>query len=253
MEFSACAPPARLKEANVGDPFANDDILAGTKRSTIDVDHEIAGGEPCQRTRDATLKFVVRCAHADRFPNGEREQVTDANRRGKRERRRARGGNGVEIERNAHADHALSFGAISRSRLPSGSTVSAMSQFGNVPTDVLVDAVEKHVAKMDDGDLAALLRGAVPAMAADARSALVASVFDAFRDRGESSDDAAEEAHTTVATLESGNGAAISSLIAYAEHNPGLLKEALSLFAQSHASLLDALPRSLIDGIVERF
>lgn len=127
-----------------------------------------------------------------------------------------------------------------------------MSQFGNVPTGVLVDAVEKHVAKMDEDDLASLLLGGIVTMALPARTALVASMFEAFRDRGEASEDAAEGANASVESLEAGNEEALRALIGYARENPGLLKETMPLFAEHHAAQLHALPRALLDGIGER-
>ena len=134
----------------------------------------------------------------------------------------------MQIERYAHANHAISFGASSRSRLPSGSTVPEMPDL-------------EQIAKMDEGDLASLLRSAVPQMQSASRIALVGSIFDAFRDRGESSEDAAEGANTSVDALESGAEDALLALIAYARHETGLLKEALELFAEAHGDQLNAL------------
>src|ERR1700722_13485478 len=100
-----------------------------------------------------------------------------------------------------------------------------MSHFGNVPVEALADALEKHVAKMDEAELASLLLGALDAMPNDAVHALVASIFDAFRDRGESSEDAAEGANAPLPALLEGDRAAAASLIAYARENTAVLKE----------------------------
>lgn len=127
-----------------------------------------------------------------------------------------------------------------------------MSQFGNVPAESIVDAVEKHVAKMDEGELASLLGGAVVAMPDAARAALVSSIFDAFRDRGESSEDAAEGANTSLADLESGDGRAVGALLNYARENTGVLKEAMTFFAEEHAEQIDALPRAFVDAVAQR-
>ncbi|HTZ55948.1 MAG TPA: hypothetical protein VMB20_12875 [Candidatus Acidoferrum sp.] len=124
-----------------------------------------------------------------------------------------------------------------------------MPPFGNVPAQTLVDAVEKHVAHMDDAALADVLCGGVPAMARDARSALVASIFEAFRDRGESSEDAAEGANASLDRLEGADAQAVAALVEYARANPGLLKEALTHYAEEHATQLDGLPAPLVDGI----
>ncbi len=127
-----------------------------------------------------------------------------------------------------------------------------MSQFGNVPAENIVDAVEKHVAKMDEGELASLLCNAVVTMPDAARAALVSSIFDAFRDRGESSEDAAEGANTSLADLESGDGRAVAALLNYARENTGVLKEAMTLFAEEHTAQIDDLPRPFVDAIAQR-
>lgn len=124
-----------------------------------------------------------------------------------------------------------------------------MPPFGNVPAQTLVDAVEKHVARMDDAALADVLSRGAPAMPQDARRALVASIFDAFRDRGESSEDAAEGANASLDRLENADPQAVAALIEYARANPGLLKEALAHYAEEHAMQLEGLPAPLVDGI----
>jgi hypothetical protein len=126
-----------------------------------------------------------------------------------------------------------------------------MPPFGNVPAQTLVDAVEKHVARMDDAQLGSVLRDGLATMPGDARTSLVASIFDAFRDRGESSEDAAEGAGTSLDLLERGDARAIAALIEYANGNKGLLKEALANYAEEHASHLNELPSSLVDGIAQ--
>jgi hypothetical protein len=126
-----------------------------------------------------------------------------------------------------------------------------MPPFGNVPAQTLVDAVEKHVARMDDAVLGTVLRDGLSTMSGEGRGALVASIFDAFRDRGESSEDAAEGAGTSLDLLERGDPRATAALIEYANGNTGLLKEALTLYAQEHASRLNDLPSSLLDGIAQ--
>jgi len=127
-----------------------------------------------------------------------------------------------------------------------------MSQFGNLPVEAVADAVEKHVAKMDEAELAALLLGALATMPRDAVGALVSAVFDAFRERGESSEDAAEGANASLASLEAGDPHAVDALIGYARDNTGLLKEAMTIYAQDHTALMHALPKPFVDGIAQR-
>lgn len=158
----------------------------------------------------------------------------------------------MQIERHANANHNVSFGALRGAACRRSVPYVVMSHFGNVPAETLVDAVEKHVAKMDEAELASLLRGAVSPMSQSARSALVASIFDAFRDRGESSEDAAEGASTSLSALERGDEEALAALLAYAKENAGVLKEAMTIYAEQHAAQLDALPRPLVEGIAQR-
>jgi hypothetical protein len=124
-----------------------------------------------------------------------------------------------------------------------------MSLFGNVPADALVDAVEKHVDTLDDDHLAALLRSGLASMPPETTGALVQSIFDAFRDRGESSEDAAEGAETSLASIEAHDPAAVGALIAYARANPGLLEHALMRFAEEHSQHMTGLPTDLVNGI----
>jgi hypothetical protein len=124
-----------------------------------------------------------------------------------------------------------------------------MSRFGNVPVDALVDAVEKHVATLDDERLAALLRSGVSDMPESTRGALVESILDSFHERGESSEDAAEGAETPLAAIEACDPAAIGALVGYARANAGLLEDALLRFAEEHRDQLSGLPRALVDGI----
>jgi hypothetical protein len=127
-----------------------------------------------------------------------------------------------------------------------------MSHFGNVPAETLVDAVEKHVAKMDETELASLLGAGIASMDDPARAALVASIFDAFRDRGESSEDAAEGANAPLPELQSGDRRALAALLEYARDNTGVLKEAMTIYAEHHTAHINALPRPLLDAIAAR-
>lgn len=127
-----------------------------------------------------------------------------------------------------------------------------MSLFGNVPADVLVGTVEKLVAKMDETDLAAVYARDLAAMPLDAFSAFVEAMFDAFRERGESSEDAVEGAGTTLESVSRRDGGAVGALLAYAGSNPGLLKEATTLFVEQRPDLVATLPQMLYGAIAER-
>ncbi|HEX3370074.1 MAG TPA: hypothetical protein VHS56_10910 [Candidatus Cybelea sp.] len=124
--------------------------------------------------------------------------------------------------------------------------------FGNVPADMLVGAVEKLLAKMDESDLAVLYARELSSMPRDAYQALIESVFNAFRERGESSEDAAEGAGTTLESIAQREDGAVDALLAYARANPDLLKEATALFVEQRPEHINALPASLRDALAER-
>ena len=84
--------------------------------------------------------------------------------------------------------------------------------FGNVPADMLAGAVEKLLAKMDETDLAAFYERELSTMPSDVVHAFVEALFTAFRDRGESSEDAAEGAGTTLDAIARRETGAISAL-----------------------------------------
>jgi hypothetical protein len=127
-----------------------------------------------------------------------------------------------------------------------------MSVFGNFRPGEVVDAAEKFIAKMDENDLAAAIAQSERAMTPAGRSALVESIFDAFRERGESSQDATESAGTTLDAIEGGDSAAIALLLRYAEQNAGLLKEAATSFIEQHPQFVGQLSSTLVDGISQK-
>jgi len=127
-----------------------------------------------------------------------------------------------------------------------------VSHFGNVPADVLVGTVEKLVAKMDEGNLASVYERDLSAMPADAFGAFVEAMFDVFRGRGESSEDAVEGAGTTLEGIDRRDDQAVRALLEYARINPGLLKETTALFVEHRPDLTGALPAPLLSAIAER-
>ena len=124
--------------------------------------------------------------------------------------------------------------------------------FGNVPADMLVGAVEKLLAKMNETDLAAFFDRELSTMPPEATHEFVEALFAAFRDRGESSEDAAEGAGTTLERIANSEGAAVSALLAYARTSPDLLKEATTIFVEQRPDLVSALPASLRDALAQR-
>ena len=127
-----------------------------------------------------------------------------------------------------------------------------MSVFGGYAPAQVVDAAERFISKMDERDLAPAIERSERAMTQEHRALLVESIFDAFRARGESSEDAAEGAGADLGAIGRGESAAVSALIAYARSNAGLLKEALIELIERRPELAAHLSPDLANGIAER-
>lgn len=127
-----------------------------------------------------------------------------------------------------------------------------MSVFGNYASSEVVDAAEKFISKMDERDLAAAVEQSERTMSSRGRTLLAEAIFDAFRQRGESSEDAVEAAGTTLDAISNGDESALHALIAYAESNPALLKEAAIVLIEEHPQIVTELAPSLADGIKQR-
>jgi hypothetical protein len=93
------------EEADVGGAFADDDGVSVGEAASVDVDDEVAGREAAKRPVNAARELIVRSTRAERFANGELEQVANAQRRGERKGARAADCDGMEVERDLHADH----------------------------------------------------------------------------------------------------------------------------------------------------
>jgi hypothetical protein len=124
--------------------------------------------------------------------------------------------------------------------------------FGNVPADMLAGAVEKLLAKMDENELAAFYEHELATMPSNVVHALVEALFAAFRDRGESSEDAAEGAGTTLDAITRRETGALRALLAYARGGPDLLKEATIVFVEQRPDLIATLPATLRDALAQR-
>jgi hypothetical protein len=123
---------------------------------------------------------------------------------------------------------------------------------GNVPPDTLVGAVEKLLAKMEETDLAAFYERELSTMPSEATNAFVEALFAAFHDRGESSEDAAEGAGTTLDRIERNDTGAVRALLAYARGSPDLFKEATAIFVEQRPDLIATLPAALREALAER-
>jgi hypothetical protein len=193
----------------------------------------------------------MRGSGADRLAHGQCDQVADAQRRREREGRTAAGCDGVEIQRNLHANHGLLF-FVRIEELPAGEDNRLRRMFGSVPADVLVETVERLVSKMDEGDLARDFRRDLEHAKPGVGAAFVEALLDAFRQRGESSEDAAEGAGTSIEAIERCDGTAVDALLAYALANPGALRAAAALFVRRRPDLAAALPEPLRGAVARR-
>lgn len=127
-----------------------------------------------------------------------------------------------------------------------------MSVFGDYASAEVIEAAEKFISKMDERDLAQAIEHSASMMSADGRTLLVEAIFDAFRARGESSQDAAEGAGASLEAINQGEQRGLSSLIAYARANPGLLKEATTALIEQQPQVLSQLAPELSNGIAQR-
>jgi len=158
----------------------------------------------------------------------------------------------MDIHGDADSYHAIRFCSISRSRLPSGSNDFLMSVFGNYAPGQIADAAEKYISKMGEADLARAIEQSEANMSASARSYLVEAIFEAFRHRGESSDDVVEGAGTTLDAVHRGEASAVRALLQYANANAGLLKEATTGLIERHPLVTAELDPALANGIAQR-
>lgn len=127
-----------------------------------------------------------------------------------------------------------------------------MSVFGNYAPAQVADAAEKFISKMDEGDLARAMEQSERTMSGSARSQLVEAIFEAFRHRGESSDDVVEGAGTTLDAVRNGEPSAVRALLTYAKTNAGLLKEATTALIEHDPMVTAELDPSLAHGIAQR-
>ncbi len=127
-----------------------------------------------------------------------------------------------------------------------------MSVFANYARAQVVDAADKFISKMDERDLAAGIEQSERTMSPAARALFVEAIFDAFRQRGESSEDAVEAAGTALHAALRGDRSALRALVEYAKSNPGLLKEAATVLIERSPTIVDELAPALADGIAAR-
>jgi hypothetical protein len=127
-----------------------------------------------------------------------------------------------------------------------------MSVFGNFTSAQVIDVAEKLISKMGEEDLACAIEQSERTMSSSARTLLIEAMFDAFRQRGESSEDAAEEAGTSLDAITRGDREAVEKLLVYARSNPGLLKDATVEFVERDPALLTELSPEIANAVKQR-
>jgi|SRR5579884_1910841 len=127
-----------------------------------------------------------------------------------------------------------------------------MSAFGQFASEQVFDAAEKFITKMDEGALASAIEHSERTMNAQGRTLLVEAIFDAFRQRGESSEDAAEASGAPLEAILRYDRDAVHRLLAYARANAGLLKEAAIGLIERAPQMLDQLSPEITGGIHRR-
>lgn len=127
-----------------------------------------------------------------------------------------------------------------------------MPVFDGYEPPELVEAAERFVSKMNENDLHAELDVSERNFSSESRSQLAEAIFDAFRQRGESSEDAAEEAGADLCAITGGDAAALRTLITYAKNNPGLLKEAAIVLIETNPEIVEQLSPRLREGIASK-
>ena len=115
-----------------------------------------------------------------------------------------------------------------------------------------MSAFEKFIAKMDESEFAAAIAQTERSMSPSARGAFVEAILEAFRERGESSEDAAEGAGTTAEAIAARSPDAVAALLRYAQQNPGLLKESATTLIESRPELLSQFSPDRVEGISAR-
>ena len=96
---------------------------------------------------------------------------------------------------------------------------------------------------MDENVLAGYYERDLSLMPPEVTRTFSEALFGTFRDRGESSEDAAEGAGTTLESIERDEPEAVRALLTYARSNTGLVKEATSIFVEARPDLVCNLAR----------
>lgn len=127
-----------------------------------------------------------------------------------------------------------------------------MSSFGAYSPSDVADAADKFISKMDERQLAGDIAAHYAQMPVEGRRALVESILDAFRHRGESSDDVSEATGASVDAMRGGELSAVEALLYYVNQNTGLLKEAAMTLCEDHPDMLHLLPETVVQGITAK-
>jgi len=253
-DFSAPSVPAasREEESHVGIIRTHHHVVGAREGAPVDVDRETPRSQRGESVVHATFDLVVRGARTLCLAHGKCYDVPEAQWRGYGKDPRSRGGYRMYVERNPNANHPTDFWRTSRSRLPLGSRKPSVSIFGAHDAAAIADAADKFISKMDEDALLRALQEHVSHISDAGRISLADSMLDAFRGRGESSEDVAEACGVHIDSVRAGDAAAFTLLLRYAAENNGLVKEAVASFVETQPERLRELPAVIVDGITAR-
>jgi len=85
---------------------ADDDVVEPPTLAAVDGDGNIPGVEGSERTLEVSFEEIARSALPDALTHRKCEDLHERERRRQRERTCIAVGDGIEIERNPHVDHA---------------------------------------------------------------------------------------------------------------------------------------------------
>lgn len=97
---------AAEEKSDRGIGSAGDDLVEPSALTAVDGDGNLPRVECGKRALEISFEEIARGAFADALSHGECEDLHERERRHQSERARIAVGNGMEIERNPHVDHA---------------------------------------------------------------------------------------------------------------------------------------------------
>jgi hypothetical protein len=126
-----------------------------------------------------------------------------------------------------------------------------LTQFSSAAPSQVQSAAD-HVGAMDSGELAGHLQRSAQNMDAGSLGQLASSLLGALSNHGH--DEAAvNDAGVSTADAQSGDGNAVSALIAHAQQNPAALKDAAIDFIKNNPQAVEQFAPDFLKGLLAKF